>query len=238
MGELTLFAYGGGWGDELLRGFGLTIGLSIVAFALGTGLGLAAALGELSGLRFLSPILQGYGAVVRSLPELLIIFLLYFGGSLALQALLAPFGFEGYVEVSAFWAGAIALAIIQGAYASEVFRGAILAVPRELPEAAASLGFKRWMIFGKVTLPVAGRFAFPGLCNLWMVVIKNTALVSAVGLEDLIGAAGTAGENTKHYFTFYFTVLVAYLLLSGATMAAQSALQGRLFRYAETGRSA
>jgi His/Glu/Gln/Arg/opine family amino acid ABC transporter permease subunit len=237
MGELTLFIYGGGWGDELLRGFGLTIALSIVAFLLGTAAGLAAALGELSRWRLLSAVLQGYGAVIRSLPELLIIFLLYFGGSLALQKALAPFGIDGYVEVSAFWAGAIALAIIQGAYASEVFRGAILAVPRELPEAAAALGLKRWMIFCRVTLPIAARFAFPGLCNLWMVVIKNTALVSAVGLEDLIGAAGTAGENTKHYFTFYFTVLIAYLLLSGGTMAMQSAMQSRLFRYAETGRA-
>jgi His/Glu/Gln/Arg/opine family amino acid ABC transporter permease subunit len=238
MGELPLFAYGGGWGDELLHGFGLTIALSVVAFGIGTALGLATAMGELSRLKPLSRFLQGYGAVIRSLPELLIIFLLYFGGSLALQALLAPLGIQGYVEVSAFWAGAIALAIIQGAYASEVFRGAIIAVPRGLVEAAASLGLKRWMIFIRVTLPIASRFAFPGLCNLWMVVIKNTSLVSAVGLEDLIGAAGSAGENTKHYFTFYFAVLVAYLLLSGLTMATQSRAQSRLFGYAETGRGA
>lgn len=235
MGELRLFACGGGWGDELLRGFGLTIALSVVAFGSGTALGLATALGELSKRRPLSRFLTGYGAVIRSLPELLIIFLLYFGGSLALQTLLAPLGIEGYVEVSAFWAGAVALAMIQGAYASEVFRGAIIAVPRGLVEAGASLGLKRWMIFGRVTLPIAGRFAFPGLCNLWMVVIKNTSLVSAVGLEDLIGAAGTAGENTKHYFTFYFAVLVAYLLLSGVAMATQSRAERRLFGYAEAG---
>lgn len=235
MSEASLFAFGAGWGDELLRGFGLTIALSVVAYVLGTALGLLAAIGELSPRRMLSGGLQGYGAIVRSLPELLIIFLLYFGGALAVQTLLQAAGIEVRVEISAFWAGAIALAVIQGAYASEVFRGAIIAVPRGLIEAAAALGLKRPLIFLRITLPIAARYAFPGLCNLWMVVIKNTALVSAVGLEDLIGAAGTAGENSKQYFTFYAVVLAAYLSLSGLTMAAQPGLQRRLFRYDSPG---
>jgi len=231
MDWIALFAIGPGWGDELLVGLGLTLRLAILSFAFGTLLGLLAALGELYGGRFLSAVLVGYGVVLRSVPELLVVFLFFFGGSFALGALFSLVGFEGYVDVNAFWAGVAALSLIQGAYTSEVFRGAILAVPKGSIEAARSLGMGRLRAFQLVTLPIAVRYAFPGLCNMWMVVVKNTPFVSAIGLEDLIRAAGTAGENTKQFFSFYGAVLVGYLLLSGVTMAVQWAIDRRLFRH-------
>ena len=98
-------------------------------------------------------------------------------------------------------------------------------------EAARSLGMSRWRVFRLVALPIALRYAFPGICNMWMVVVKNTPFVSAIGLEDLVRAAGTAGENTKQFFTFYLAVLVSYLLLSAVSMLVQSAIDRRLFRH-------
>lgn len=227
----SLFAYGPGWGDELLFGAILTLKLAGLSFVFGSLLGLFCALGELHGARPLSALLGAYGVVLRSVPELLVIFLFYFGGSFALGGLSSFLGFGDYVEVDAFWAGVAALGLIQGAYTSEIFKGAILAVPRGAIEAARSLGMGRWRVFRQVTLPIAIRYAFPGMFNMWMVVVKNTPFVSAIGLEDLVRAAGTAGENTKQFFTFYLAVLVSYLLLSAATMVVQFVIDRRLFRH-------
>jgi His/Glu/Gln/Arg/opine family amino acid ABC transporter permease subunit len=226
----SLLAYGSGWGDELLRGFALTIGMAVLAYAIGTAIGLAGALGELSRSKALAALLVGYAAVMRSVPELLVIFLLYFGGSYLLGAVLSPFGFDGFIEIDGFWAAVIALALVQGAYASEVFRGAISAVPAGLREAGQALGLRPVRVFGLVVLPLALRYAFPGLCNLWMVVVKNTPLVSVVGLSDFIRAAGVAGQNTKAYFLFYGCVIVAYLVISGLSMILQARFERRLWR--------
>jgi His/Glu/Gln/Arg/opine family amino acid ABC transporter permease subunit len=231
MGGLSLLIGPAGWGHQLLGGLALTLELALLSFAIGSGLGLLAALGELSRMRPLALALEGYAAMLRSVPELLVIFLIYFGGSFAIGGILSLLGKHDYVEVSAFWAGTTALSLIQGAYTSEVFRGAILAVPWGLVEAARSLGMGPIATFRLVTLPIALRYAFPGLCNMWMVVIKNTPFVSAIGLQDLIRTAGTAGDNTKQFFVFYAAVLATYLALSGMTMAVQASLDRRLFRH-------
>src|SRR5262245_46858797 len=127
MKVIDLFAYGNGWGDELWRGFIVTMKLSIFGYVIGTTLGLIAALGLLSGRRLVSQFISGWATVMRSVPELLIIFLFYFGGGLFIEALAAPFGVTR-VDVDAFGAGLAAIALIHAAYASEVFRGAINAV--------------------------------------------------------------------------------------------------------------
>lgn len=237
MSLVELFAIGPGWGDELLRGFLVTLQIALLAYAGGTLLGLLAAFGELSSRRWLSLPLQAYAMVLRSVPELLVIFLFYYGGSFAVQGLLGLVGVDRAVDVDAFTAGTVALALIQGAYASEVFRGAILAVPSGAVEAARSLGLRRLQILRTVVVPLALRVALAGLVNLWMVVIKNTPFVSAIGLEDFIRAAGTAGQNTKQYFAFYLAVLLTYLAISAATMLVQSRLSDRLFRHLDRGRS-
>jgi octopine/nopaline transport system permease protein len=227
----SLFAVGPGWGDELLIGAGLTLKLAGLSFVFGSLIGLGAALGELHAPRPLAVLLGAYGVALRSVPELLVIFLFYFGGSFALGGLSALLGGAEYVEVSAFWAGVAALGLIQGAYTSEIFKGAIRAVSRGAIEAARSLGMSRWRVFHLIALPIALRYAFPGICNMWMVVVKNTPFVSAIGLEDLVRAAGTAGENTKQFFTFYLAVLISYLVLSAISMLAQAAIDRRLFRH-------
>lgn len=225
-----LLAFGSGWGDELLRGLVLTLELAVAAYLAGTALGLVAAIAELKGPRPLARLVSAYAVVMRSVPELLVILFIYFGGSFLLGSLLGLFGTRGFVAISGFWSGVLALALVQGAYASEVFRGAIRAVPTGMVEAARSLGLRPGHAFALVVLPLALRYAFAGLANLWMVVVKNTPLVSVVGLADLIREAGVAGQNSKAYFLFYGCVIVAYLAISGVSMIAQGAIERRLWR--------
>jgi His/Glu/Gln/Arg/opine family amino acid ABC transporter permease subunit len=230
MTELDLFAWGDGWGDELAHGLLITFEAAFAGYLLGLLIGLAAASGELSRVRPLRWLAKAYGLVFRSVPELLIIFLFYYGGAFALKALLSPFG-VGRIDLSAFAAGVAALAVIQSAYASQIFRGAILAVPRGMVEAALSLGLHRWQVQLKVTLPLALRYAFAGLVNLWVNVIKTTPLLAAIGLEDFVRAADKAGQNTKAYFAFFIAVLVVYLAVSAATLWIQRRYSERLFRH-------
>lgn len=234
--DFSLLALDGGWGWQMLAGLAVTLELAVLSYLFGTALGLLLALGILSGGRVASGLIESGCLVFRSVPELLIIFLFYYGSALALQAILAPFGIGWRIEIGPFTAGVIAISLIQAAYTSEIFRGAILAVPRGPQEAATALGLTPYQTFRIVVLPIAFRYAFPGLANMWLVVLKNTPLVSAIGLHDLIRAAGTAGQNTKQYFTFYVTVLAVYLVVSALSMAAQRAAERRVFRYVTEGR--
>jgi len=228
----SLLAWGdAGWGDELVRGLGITIALAVLSFAAGLVLGLACALVERRRGRILAPLLSVYGMVMRALPELLVILTVFFGLGPLIAAALAAVGLPGPVRLSPFWAGVIAIALVIGSYVSEVVKGAVSAVPAGLNEAGRALGLSPRLVMRKITLPLALRHAWPGLTNLWMVVIKITPLVSAIQVEDFIRAAGTAGQNTKHYFVFYGAVLVVYLAISGVSMVVQAQGQRRLFRH-------
>lgn len=227
-------AYGSGWGDELLLGLAVTLGLSAMSVCAGTALGLATALIEASRFRLLAHVVATWNAIMRSLPELLVIFFMYFGFSFLLQAILAPFGFEGFIGIGSFWAGVLAISLIHAAYCSEVFRGALAAVPDGPLEAARALGLHRPQAFATVKLPLALRYALPGLMNLVIVTLKITPLVSAIGLRDLMRSAGDAGQNTREYLTFYTIALFIYLIIAAALLLLQSRLEKRLFRFAAT----
>lgn len=230
--DWPLFAYGAeGWGDELLRGLVVTVLLAVVSYALGTAIGLAAGLTLASGPRLLRPLVAAYGTVFRSVPELLILFLVYFGTAMAIRGALGALGIDVRLSLNAFTAGVVALSLVHGAYTAEVFRGALNSVPTGLREAAMALGMRPRLAFARVVLPVALRYAFPGLANLWMVMIKNTPLVSAIGLPDLIGQANTAGQNTKAYFAFFTAVLAIYLTISALSMTVQLRAERRLARH-------
>ncbi len=237
--DLSLFAVGPtGWGDELLAGFGLTLRLGLSGVVIGTLLGLAAALAELSSWRWLGRFIEGLNVVLRSVPELLVIFLVYYGASFALQALLRPFGIDRFIDVSAFWAATIALSVIHAAYASEVFKGAFSAVPAGQLDAARAFGMSPLLAFARIKLPIALRLAFAGLVNMVMVTLKSTPFVSAIGLQDLIRAAGEAGQNTKYYFQFFMASLVVYLVIAAGALALQLVSERRLYRHLKVGRAA
>lgn len=237
--DWSLFLPGAtGWGDELLSGLWLTLRLGLTAVVLGTLLGLIAALGELSHARVFAGVLSAYNLVMRSVPELLVIFLLYYGLSFLIMGILAPFGIDSFVEVSPFWAGTLALSLIHAAYASEVFRGAFQAVPKGQVEAAQAFGMSGFLVFRRIKLPIAFRLSLGGLANLLMATLKNTPLVSAIGLQDLIRAAGDAGQNTKLYFQFFMASLAIYLLIAALMMAVQIRAESSLFAHLRRGPAA
>jgi His/Glu/Gln/Arg/opine family amino acid ABC transporter permease subunit len=234
--DLQLFSFGPtGWGDELVAGLDLTLRLALTAILAGSAVGLVSALGEVSRMRILGRLLEGLNLVLRSVPELLVIFLIYYGAAIALEAMLSPFGFSGVIDLNRFWSGVLALGLIHAAYASEVFRGALLAVPQGQIDAARAFGMAPIMVFARIRLPLAIRFALPGLANLAMTTLKSTPLVSAIGLQDLIRVAGDAGQNTKHYFQFYMASLAIYLGIAAIVLIVQNRSEGRLFRHLRAG---
>ncbi|HEX2431500.1 MAG TPA: ABC transporter permease subunit [Aestuariivirgaceae bacterium] len=235
--DLALFSLGPtGWGDELIAGLDLTLRLAVTAIIAGTALGLVSALGEIAPVPLLGRLLETINMVLRSVPELLVIFLIYYGAAIALAALLAPFGFSGFLEINRFWSGVLALALIHAAYASEVFRGAFLAIPAGQIDAARAFGMSPLLVFFRIRLPLAFRLAMPGLTNLVMTTLKSTPLVSAIGLQDLIRVAGDAGQNTKEFFQFYMATLVIYLGIAAVVLLLQTRSERRLFRHLRVGR--
>jgi len=229
--DLSILSFGDGWGDELIFGLSVTLRLAFVSIVIGSGVGLAMALLERTNVSIVSKSVSVVSAVLRSLPELLIIFFIYYGSSLVLQAVLSPFGYDGFIGINTFWAGVISLGLIHAAYTSEVFRGAFSAVPDGPVEAARSLGLRPGIVFLKAQFPLAVRYALPGMMNLVIVTLKTTPLVSAIGLQDLIRVAGDAGQNTRQYLMFFVIALLVYLIIAAGILVFQLILERRLFRF-------
>ena len=203
-----------GFGDELLTGTLLTIELALVSLAVGILLGLLTAAAKLSRYRVYRWIAHGYTEVVRGIPEMLVVLVVFFGASALLQTMAGWVDYTDYIEVNAFAAGVFALGLVFGAFSSEVFRGAFLAVPKGQLEAAVACGMTPWQVFHRIRLPQMWRFAIPGLGNLWMVLLKDTSLISIIALDELLRWSKVAAETTKQPFTFYMTAAVIYLLLT------------------------
>lgn len=212
--NLELFAWGDtGWGDELARGIGVTCQLAVLSYLLGMTIGLGGAIARLSRNRVLVAIVKIYRLILCSFPDLLVITLIFFGGSRLVRLILSPLGFTGYIEFDAFTSGVIALGLVTGAYAIDVIRGAIQAVPTGQWEAAQALGFPKRTLFPAVILPQAFRLALPGLDNLWVGNVQSTALVSVLGLNDLVRVAGLAGASSQQTTLFYGFVGATYFVL-------------------------
>jgi polar amino acid transport system permease protein/octopine/nopaline transport system permease protein len=198
-----------GFGDQLLQGATTTIVVAATSLMFGLPLGIACAAVKLGGGRLLRTCAAIYTTVIRGVPDLLIIFVIYFGGTVTLSKV-----FGRYVEVSAFASGVFALAVVFGAYATEIFRGAIQAVPRGQVEAANALGLSPVRIFALVILPQAWRLALPALGNQWLILLKQTSLVSVVGLDELMRKSAVAAGATREPFTIYLAAATIYLSLT------------------------
>lgn len=198
-----------GFGPLLLAGTWITLKLAFVSLIFGLLIGLLVALAKRSERFWLRAPATAYTTLMRGLPELLLVLIIYFGITELLLRL-----FDWYVEISAFTAGVAALSIAFGAYAAEVFRGAMQELPKGQVEAAQALGLSPWAIFYLVMLPQLWRLALPGLGNLFLVLLKDTALVSVIGLNDLMRQAYVAAGFTKLPFTFYLAAAAIYLLLT------------------------
>ncbi|MNH90114.1 Histidine transport system permease protein HisQ [compost metagenome] len=205
-----------GFGPLLMEGTWMTIKLSAMSLLVAVLLGLLGASAKLSKVKLLRLVAQCYTTLIRGVPDLVLMLLIFYSLQTWLTSLTDYMEWE-YIEINPFSAGVLTLGFIYGAYFTETFRGAILAVPRGQVEAATAYGLKRGQRFRIVVFPQMMRFALPGIGNNWMVMLKATALVSIIGLADLVKAAQDAGKST--YQLFYFLVLAAliYLLITSAS---------------------
>ena len=220
-----------GFGDELVGGALVTVEIALYSLAIGLALGLTAGTAKLSRWRILRGVAETYSLLVRGIPELLIILLVYYSGGAAIGSLLEFFGHDGGFDFNKRLAGSLALGLIFGAFASEVFRGAFLAVDKGQIEAAFAVGMSAGQVFRRVRFPQLLRFALPGLGNLWMVLLKDTSLVSVIALDELMRETGVAAEATQRPFVFYLAATVLYLLLT----VVSDIFRARLERHANRG---
>jgi len=223
-----------GFGPLLLQGTWMTVKLSVMSLLLAIVLGLFGASAKLSKSPMLRIPAQVYTTLIRGIPDLVLMLLIFYSLQTWLTSLTEVMEWD-YIEIDPFSAGVITLGFIYGAYFTETFRGAILAVPRGQVEAATAYGLSRAQRFRFVVFPQMMRFALPGIGNNWQVVLKATALVSIIGLADLVKASQDAGKST--YQLFYFLVLAALIYLV-ITSVSNFALRWAERRYAAGSREA
>lgn len=225
-----LLAFGPtGYGDELFFGFLLTLQISIFAYSLAALFGLLGAVGKLTGGRWLLYLLDAYTTMVRAIPDLVLLLLLYYAGTDGINRALVTIGL-GPVEVNGLVAAICVLGFVYGAYATEVLRAAIQAVPVGQIEAAKAYGMSPFLRFRRVTLPAMLPFAIPGMANVWLNVTKASALIAVVGFTELALATRQAAGVSKLYLMFFVVALLTYLALTLVSNQVFSWLERRVRR--------
>ncbi|MEM0900850.1 MAG: ABC transporter permease subunit [Pseudomonadota bacterium] len=232
---LTLLSFGDqGWGDEIAWGVLVTVSLALVTLPVGLALGFFVARAKQSTEAPLRLAAEIYTTIFRGLPELLTLFIIYFGAQIGIQSAFRALGFSGGIEINAFFAGMIALAIVFSSYASEVFLSAFRAIPKGQYEGGYAVGLPRGRVMRLVVLPQVFKIALPGLTNLWMILLKDTALVSAIGLSDIVRQTGVAARVTKEPFLFYGLAFLLFLSLALLSSIAISRIEKYTARGSET----
>lgn len=235
-----------GWLDEMTFATGMTLAVAVAGFLFGLAFGLIAALAKLSGWALLRRLADAYTTVFRGIPDLLVIYLFYFGGSAVTTSIGHMFGASGFIGLPGFLAGTLAIGIVSGAYQTEVIRGALTAIPPGEIDAARAFGMSGLALVRRIMAPQVLRYGLPSMGNIWQLVLKEAALVAVVGLSvhlmeirlgdlvllyetrfsDLLRQAHVAAGSTRQPFVFYITAVAFYLVLTtGSTWA---------FRRAET----
>ena len=212
---MELLAFGKtGWGDELFIATLMTIAVSITAMLIGFLFALIFTPLKLSKNKFLNFIGNSYTTVIRGVPELLVIYLFFFGGSGAVMYVASIFGYNEYIEINAFITGSFAIGIISGAYSTEVFRGAIQSINKGQFEASQVLGFKKKIYYYKIIIPQMLRLALPNISNVWQITLKDTSLISVTGLVEIMRMSYVAAGSTRDPLFFYSFAAVLYLFLT------------------------
>ncbi len=218
-----------GYLPMILDGLQVTLSVALVSLAVACVFGMIGASAKLSS----SPLLRGIGwaytTVIRALPDLLLMLIIFYGGQIMLNRLTQAQGW-GYIDINAFMAGTITLGFVFGAYLTETFRGAILAIPRGQIEAGHAMGLSRGQVMRDITIPQMIRHAIPGFTNNWLVMLKATALVSIIGLDDMVHRASLASAATREPFTFYALIGLIYLTVTTVSIIALGALNRRVSR--------
>lgn len=228
MDWLGLLAYGeSGWGDELLHGLGITLALALATFPIAIALSFAIHWAKVSGPRPVRLLAHGYTTLFKTLPEILTLLILYYQSQALVNWITGWIMPDTGLSISPFLAGLIALSLVISAYGSEVVRAALKAVGRGQTEAAQSLGLSRAKTFRLVVLPQLWRHAIPGFGNLWVILLKDTSLVSIIALSDLVHVAALAINTTREPFFFYLVIGAIYLLLVAVSARLQTTLERR-----------
>jgi arginine/ornithine transport system permease protein len=212
---------------SILRGAGLTVAVSLAALAVSVLLGLLGAAAKLSGRRVPVVLATVYTTVIRGIPELVLMLLVFYGGAIGINTLLDMTGTGATLDIEPFSAGVATLGFIYGAYMTETFRGAILAIPRGQFEAAAAYGMTPVQAFLRITAPQMVRYALPGFTNNWLVLIKATALISLIGLQEMTYLAKQASAATRSPFAFFLFTAALFLLYTWVSLLVLRRLNDR-----------
>ncbi|AFT90479.1 ABC transporter permease [Paraburkholderia phenoliruptrix] len=214
-----------GWGRDMLAAAGVSVAVALCGFVFGLIFGCLGAFASLSRARAFRLAASSYTTALRGIPDLLVIYLLYFGSSSVLSMVGELFGSRGFVGAPAFLTGALSLGILSGAYQTHVLRGAVLSLNKGEIEAGRACGMSSLLLFRRIVLPQAARYALPGVGNVWQLVLKESALISVIGLAELMRQAQVGSGSTNQPFSFYLTAAALYLLITFVS--------GQAFRIAE-----
>jgi His/Glu/Gln/Arg/opine family amino acid ABC transporter permease subunit len=215
-----------GYLPAILGGLVLTLQVSAASLAIACVFGLLGATAKLSASRAARWVAAFYTTVIRGLPELVLMLLIFYGGQIAINRISEAQGW-GYIDIPPFAAGVITIGFIFGAYLTETFRGAILAVPKGQSEAGAAFALSSRQVMWRIVLPQMVRHAIPGFANNWLIMLKASALVSIIGLNDMVNRAGLASASTREPFTFYMAVALIYLALTSVSIFLLSRVEAR-----------
>jgi arginine/ornithine transport system permease protein len=217
-----------GFLPALLEGAGITLAVAGASLVIAVILGLIGAAAKLSRNPVISWTATAYTTVVRGVPDLVLMLLIFFGGQIGVNAAASALGYDGYIDIDPFVAGVATIGFIFGAYLAETFRGALIAIPAGQREAGIAFGMSRSKVFVRITLPQMVRLAIPGFTNNWLVLVKSTAIVSVIGLTDMMHRAGLAAGATREPFTFYLAAAVIYLVITSVSMILLGAIEKRV----------
>lgn len=215
-----------GYLPAILEGLILTLEVSAVSLTIACVFGIAGAMAKLSGSPALRWTAEVYTTLIRGMPELVLMLLIFYGGQTGINMLAESQGW-GYIDIPPFVAGVLTIGFIFGAYLTETFRGAILAVPKGQAEAGRAFAMPPFMVMRRIVLPQMVRHAIPGFANNWLIMIKASALVSIIGLDDMVHRAGLAAASTRAPFTFYVAVALIYLAITSVSIFVLSRLEAR-----------
>lgn len=217
-----------GFLPSLLEGSAVTLAVALSSLAIAALLGLVGALAKLSRSRIARGVAATYTTLIRGVPDLVLMLLVFYGGQLAVNAIAPMLGHEDYIDIDPFVAGVLTIGFIFGAYLTEAFRGAFLAVPPGQREAGLAYGMSPRQVLWRITLPQMLRHALPGISNNWLVLIKSTAIVSIIGLSDLMTRGKQAAGTTREPFTFFLAVALIYLVFTSVSELVFAWAQKRL----------
>ncbi|MDG9852911.1 ABC transporter permease [Pseudomonas nitroreducens] len=216
-----------GYGATIVDGAWLTLQLSLLSMALAIALGLLGAAIRLSPVKWLAWCGDLYSTVIRGVPDLVLILLIFYGGQAAVNWVAPMVGYDDYIDLNPFASGVGTLGFIFGAYLSETFRGAFMAIPKGQGEAGFAYGMSGLQVFFRIQVPQMIRLAIPGFTNNWLVLVKATALISVVGLQDMMFKAKQASDATREPFTYFLAVAALYLVVTTVSLVLLRMLERR-----------